>query len=1314
MPYLALGAILSGIVMFMEVHPAWGKSPGQEVLDQGIQFYGAGRFEEALSAFKQATELDPGLLTGWENLGWAYRKLDRNEEAVHVWEIVLKVEPGNVSLTNEIGSIYMSERALGKAVSQFKKSLHLEPDQPKILFRLAQCYEALGRQDEARRFYQASEKAYQSALKKNTIDPEDLGNLGWAQRKQGKTEKALKIWRRAIELDPGQTLLYRHLADAYLERDEITQARAWYQKSWRQGLHRPEIAYHLTEISFREHLYQEGLPWLALLFNTPGGDRDWSLRTANLFLSYRQSDLGIIFFKERLKSSRSVSETGKALSRLYAAQGSEAYQREQYQEAIERYQQALEFDPNSASVLRDLGWAYWKMARWDLCEKTWKRYEKAHPGQPESYNLLTQLYLLRGSYKAAIDSATHSLKLLPDQSTEKLKLAKALFRDGQFERARNYARNLAAQYPVNLSIQYFWGEILMQYHDFKRGKVQWRKVLDLGSDSSRAQYYWLRSLYELGEYDLALKEAKRMIGRQGPKQLIIQFLAEDAVIREDKAEAIRWYELLVHHFSERPSYLIELSRLYRETGHATSAHRVLESARAKHPNHLEILINVAESYRLSQRYDEAYRDLSALMAQYPNNRRAFIGMLNTLVESKQFEEALRLLEQNRPIFLKSYEVDLQKGRILQAVGKTTDAQSVITRIALSPRNVYYIPILLYHGLDEHTRSANLPVQLFDSQLKALHDYGYTAITVRELGTMMEGKRPFPRKPILITFDDARIDSFQLGDPVLAKYNMKATMFVPTARIRDKNPFFADWERIRSYYSTGRWDLQGHGHHAHDLILISQTEQLGSFLVNRQWLESEGRLEIQEEYLQRLERDYQEGLQQLDQNVSGLKVIGYAFPFSEAGQENVGNEPRAGEFNEQLLFKYYRLGFVQDQSGYNQLEMDSPPGQMILRRFAVPRSMNGERLLKHLANQHPRNLARTQLAKSLYWNRQYQKSQVVFQQLNQEEPLLKKDNEYHLAAISYNQARYREARQHLETYFTHQVQVPNEAQKLMRQILWETRTQVDSRAGFSNDSDGRSSWWEIVSLRYAFVHPLDLRIEGGLIQFREEDLEDLFGRELHVSTRWFGLDKIDLEARVRQRFMDRFKDTQNVWFHGKYHTDLHEVRLQWSYEDVETLRAHEVDLQSRRYSVTSLMHFIPFWNNQADLSYQDYEDGNYRLDFRERLTRRFSLWSDWQVGGMYARSDSRFQSSRYYTPEGLNLGRGVLSYRHRWESGWVIEAETGFGVAHDRLHGTRWVVPSYFRAVQEWSARLRSNLSWEYSHSPGYRSWTLEGMLRYRF
>ena len=56
--------------------------------------------------------------------------------------------------------------------------------------------------------------------------------------------------------------------------------------------------------------------------------------------------------------------------------------------------------------------------------------------------------------------------------------------------------------------------------------------------------------------------------------------------------------------------------------------------------------------------------------------------------------------------------------------------------------------------------------------------------------------------------------------VLERHGLKATMFVPTGRILHDHPFFADWKTIASHAGSGRWNLQSHGHHAHDPITVS--------------------------------------------------------------------------------------------------------------------------------------------------------------------------------------------------------------------------------------------------------------------------------------------------------------------------------------------------------------------------------------------------------------------------------------------------------------------------------------------------------------
>jgi len=1378
-PYRFLFAILlASLLTPFGIVSAWGKSPGQDLLDEGVSLYKEERYKEALSRFRQATELDPGLLKGWENAGWAYYKLNQKQETIRVWETLLKIEPENLSLLNEIGFIHLSEEAWEKAIASFLKSLRLKSDQPKTRLRLGEAYQALGRWKEAAHQYETvlrlqpgdltavlrrmalyerldqereairflekefsktaspllsfhlgrlharlgdrayrseaypeAEIAYQTALRWDPGNPQYRINLGWAKRQQGALAAAIAEWRRALDPDPNPSRLYRHLADAYLELGEISEARGWYERGWEAGKHEPEIAYYLAKIALQDGRLQEAFRRITDLSTLAVWDEQWALRVANLLIDSKRLEEGLFFFTQEKKGD---APSRKALGRFYTYQGGEAVQAGRFEEAIPLYLKALQFDGQNIQALRDLGWSYWKTTQWDRSEETWKRYRTAHPGAPEPHNLLTQLYLFRRDYRAAIDSATGSLALSPDQPDEKLKRVKARFWGGQFDAAKREAEQLAREYPDHLPIQTFWGELLMQYHDFKRGKDQWRKVLDLGSDAPKAEYFWLRSMYESGEYERAVAEAKKRAGENPPKQAILRFLAEDALFQEDKEAAARWYRLLTEHFPERPTFWLELSRLYQESGLLTESLKTLEQARKIHSDHLEIRLSQAEAERLIGKYDEAERHYAELVDEYPDNRRAYVGLLQTRIEARRFPEALVLLEQNRSAFLKNYEVDLQRGTIYTGMGAPIEAESVFLRVASPAQTTHYVPILLYHGLSDHPRSMNLSIDLFDSQLKALQAAGYRTITIRELGRMADGKEPFPPKPILITFDDARIDAFLLGDPILAKYGMKATMFVPTAKILDQNPFFADWKRIRQYAATGRWDLQSHGDHAHDLIPTDSTEQIGGFLVNRLWIKEQERLETEAEYRQRLEIDYEQSRRLLDREVAGLDVIGYAFPFSEAGQENVGNEPRAAEINEHLLAKYFRFGFVQDQNGYNTIERGpSSPGRM-LRRFSVPRSWDGPRLLSHLTTQHPGFAATFRIGQSYYWNGRYEKARAVFEQLPAKAPSLRGESEYYLAALSYQQGRYREAQAHLSLSLAEGTERASNGEPLLKQILWENHPQVGGRFGLFHDSNDRSNRWESILLRYPLTLPIDLSAEIGEISFREKGFSPLSGEELSVGGRWHGLERVLLEGKIRARFMERGENTENLWLQAKYLTDLHEIHLQWAYEDVETLRAHEIDLQTRSAGLRYLLRFTPEWYAHLHLLYKSYEDGNERIDFRSAIAYKLPARPEWRAGALFTRSDTRFQSDRYYTPAELNVGRAFLSYRKVWGSGSILEAEGGGGLAEDTLRGTRWTGYGEVKSVQVWTDQVRSSLGWEYSRSPGYHSWTLEAMAHYRF
>jgi len=109
--------------------------------------------------------------------------------------------------------------------------------------------------------------------------------------------------------------------------------------------------------------------------------------------------------------------------------------------------------------------------------------------------------------------------------------------------------------------------------------------------------------------------------------------------------------------------------------------------------------------------------------------------------------------------------------------------------AASPSATFKVPILLYHYVEyiqdkRDTLRAQLNVTpgVFDSQVKTLKDAGYTFMTAKELGEVLDGKMQMPEKPILLTFDDGHWDFATDVLPILKKYNVKATAYIITGFI----------------------------------------------------------------------------------------------------------------------------------------------------------------------------------------------------------------------------------------------------------------------------------------------------------------------------------------------------------------------------------------------------------------------------------------------------------------------------------------------------------------------------------------------------
>lgn len=98
----------------------------------------------------------------------------------------------------------------------------------------------------------------------------------------------------------------------------------------------------------------------------------------------------------------------------------------------------------------------------------------------------------------------------------------------------------------------------------------------------------------------------------------------------------------------------------------------------------------------------------------------------------------------------------------------------------------HVPILCYHQIRDWRpsdaaidRPYIMPPRVFRAQMAALAARGYHPIGPRQLLSHLTTGRPLPRRPVMLTFDDADEQQFSVALPVLRRHRFTATFFVMT-------------------------------------------------------------------------------------------------------------------------------------------------------------------------------------------------------------------------------------------------------------------------------------------------------------------------------------------------------------------------------------------------------------------------------------------------------------------------------------------------------------------------------------------------------
>lgn len=226
--------------------------------NKGLSLNMLGNYEEAISCYDKAIELDPDYVGAWNDKGLVFDKSGRYEEAITCYDRALDVDSGFVDALNNKGSALLNLGRHKEAIEYYDKALKISPDYVYAWNARGVALENIGEYNEAMKcFDKAVEldpnylwawcnkgisleklKKYEEAIiyfdKTLNINPEytDAWNAkGFALESLGRHEEALRCYDRAIELAQDYSLTWINKGNSLRAIGRYNEAEQCYTKA---------------------------------------------------------------------------------------------------------------------------------------------------------------------------------------------------------------------------------------------------------------------------------------------------------------------------------------------------------------------------------------------------------------------------------------------------------------------------------------------------------------------------------------------------------------------------------------------------------------------------------------------------------------------------------------------------------------------------------------------------------------------------------------------------------------------------------------------------------------------------------------------------------------------------------------------------------------------------------------------------------------------------------------------------------------------------------------------------------------------------
>ncbi len=297
----------------------------------------------------KALKLNPISVLSHTELGKAYQKSDKIDDANNEYSEALKSSPDNLIINFNLAKIYLKTGRLDESIIKFKNVISHVPDSSTLYSGIAEAYRYKDRLAE-------SIDAYKTSI---SLNPNDLNthlNLGTIYTEQGELELAATQYQEVIRINPDNAQVHYYLGTVYKLQDKLDLSIKEYKEAIRLSPNFAEAHYSLGLAYKKLNKLEDAINEYKIAIKLNPKFPEARLNLGNIYLEQNKFSDAISEFKESIKIKPNYPRAYNNLGSVYQKQG-------KLENAITEYKQAIKLDNAYGSAYYNLSEIYKKQKK---------------------------------------------------------------------------------------------------------------------------------------------------------------------------------------------------------------------------------------------------------------------------------------------------------------------------------------------------------------------------------------------------------------------------------------------------------------------------------------------------------------------------------------------------------------------------------------------------------------------------------------------------------------------------------------------------------------------------------------------------------------------------------------------------------------------------------------------------------------------------------------------------------------------------------------------------------------------------------------